>query len=71
MATKRYEYRKLRGRIVEKYGSIRKFTEDTGLSLTTVSLKLNCKVGFSQEDVEDWAKLLDITPTEYGTYFFA
>lgn len=70
MTAKKYEYRKLRGRIVEKYSSIRKFSEETGLSLTSMSLKLNNKVGFSQEDIEQWANLLEIPKEEYWTYFF-
>lgn len=66
-----YEYRKLRGRIVEKYATSKVFAEKIGLSETSLSSKLNCKTGFSQEDIEKWADALDIKPEEYGIYFFA
>lgn len=65
-----YKYRKLRGRIIEKYGSIRNFSEYLDLSIVSVSKKLNCKSGLSQEDMDTWAKMLDIELSEYGEYFF-
>ena len=68
---KQYEYRKLRGRIVEICGSSKAFSEKIGLSEVTLSNKLNGKSGFSQGDIETWAKALDIDPSEYGVYFFA
>ena len=36
-----FDYSKLRGRIVEKYGSISKFSEKLSKSRTSVDLKLN------------------------------
>lgn len=65
-----YKYRKLRGRIVEKYGSQEKFSEVLGLSKNSLSLKLNGKTGFSQTDMIKWSQLLDIDISEYGEYFF-
>ena len=46
-----FNYRKLRGRIVEKYGSVTSFAEKYGVSKASMSLKLNNKVGFSQDDI--------------------
>ena len=66
-----YEYKKLRGRIVEKYGSLSAFCEHLDYSRVTVSNKMNGKYGFTQEDIETWAELLDIAPEDYGSYFFA
>lgn len=64
------KYAKLRGRIVEKYGSISAFTERLNISLTQVSKKLNGVSGFSQEDIVEWAKLLEIDIADVGVYFF-
>ena len=66
-----YEYRKLKGRIVEKFGTQEKFAQHIGKSTVTVSQKLNCYKGFSQKDIEEWAKALDISKNEYSAYFFA
>lgn len=65
-----YKYNKLRGRIVEKYGSQGSFAETLGLSSNSISRKLNCKTGFSQEDMRTWGNLLGISQNEYGEYFF-
>lgn len=66
-----YEYNKLRGRIIEKFGSQKRFAEALGISENSFSLKMNCKTGFSQSDMDDCARLLDIPLDEYGSYFFA
>lgn len=65
-----YEYRKLRGRIVEKFGTNKKFAEAVGVSENSMSLKLNGKTGFSKEDMILWGKLLEIDVSEFGDYFF-
>ena len=65
-----YEYNKLRGRIVEKYRTLDAFSNALGVSRVSVSLKMNCKTQFSQEDIETWAGLLKIPVSEYGVYFF-
>lgn len=65
-----YTYNKLRGRIVEKYGSQSAFADKLGRSQVSVSRKLHCKTEFSQEDMNVWAGLLDIDLSEYGAYFF-
>lgn len=66
-----YDYRKLRGRIREKFGSERKFAEALGISNVAVSNKFNKKDGgLSQETISKWSELLEITPEEIGIYFF-
>ena len=65
-----FTYSKLRGRIIEKYGSLTEFREHLTISMNSLSKEMTGKTGFSQEDIELWAKLLDITPDEYGQYFF-
>lgn len=65
-----YTYNKLRGRIIETYGSQDKFAEKLGTSRNSVSKKMNCKTGFSQADIVKWSLLLNIKIDEYGEYFF-
>lgn len=65
-----YKYKKLRGRIVEKYGTQEKFARAIGISETALSKKMQCKTGISQSDICLWSKLLNIRPEEYGEYFF-
>lgn len=65
-----HDHSKLRGRIVEKFGTISAFTEALGSSMVTVSAKLNNKSGFSRGDIERWSELLEIPFAEIGLYFF-
>lgn len=67
---KQYSYNKLRGRIVELFGTQANFASALETSTQVVSEKLNCKKGFSQKDIEKWSKLLKIEVLEYGLYFF-
>lgn len=65
------KYPKLRGRIIEKYGNMKNFSERIGISETTMSLKMTGKRGFTQKNVFDWAEALDIDLSEVGDYFYA
>lgn len=71
MSGPHFEYNKLRGKIVEKYGSQKEFAKALGISENSFSLKMNCKSGFSQADMDACGKLLDIPVEEFGSYFFA
>lgn len=71
MITTQYEYRKLIGRIIEKYGTRKAFAEKLGISENSMSLKLNGKTGFSQDEMTRWGELLGIDVSEIGDYFFA
>lgn len=64
-------YLKLRGRITAKFGTNEAFAEALGVSPQTVSAKLNGRSAFSQDDIIEWCKLLDIEASEVGEYFFA
>lgn len=66
-----YQYNKLRGRIIEKYGSQNNFAKALNTSTVIVSNKMTGKTGFSQKDINQWSELLDIEQEEYGAYFFA
>lgn len=63
-------FARLRGRIVEKYGSQSKFAEAVGLSKNITNKKLQGKVGFSRDDMERWAELLDVEVDDIGRFFF-
>ena len=65
-----YDYSKLRGRIVEKFGTLSRFAEELGTSLVVVSQKMNNKTGFTRNDIEKWSNILDISSIEYDAYFF-
>ena len=64
-------YQKLRGRIIEKYGTQERFCEELGISQTSMSKKMTGKTGFSQKDIINWCELLDIDLKEVGSYFYA
>lgn len=66
-----FEYRKLRGRIIEKFNTYGKFAEYIGTSTVTVSNKLRGVTQFSQDDIVIWCKALDIPIADSGAYFFA
>lgn len=65
-----FDYSKLRGRIVEKYGTIGAFADDFGISRSLMSRKLNNEIGFSRPEIKRCGMLLGFDSTEYGTYFF-
>lgn len=65
------ENAKLRGRIVEKYGSQARFAAKIGKTEQTVTAKLNGNSGFSQDDIVEWSNALGIAADAVGDYFFA
>lgn len=65
------KYAKLRGRIKEKFGTERAFSEALEISLISVSKKLTGKTQFTSEDIKKWCSLLDISLKDIGIYFFA
>ena len=69
----KFDYSKLRGRIIERFGSVTAFAKAYGLSLVTMSKKLNGKVAISLEDIVRMSapEFLNIPPEEYHIYFFA
>lgn len=65
-----FNYNKLRGRIVEKFGTQREFAKKLGTAEQTVNAKLAGRIKFSIADVLKWAELLEIDQNEIGIYFF-
>lgn len=66
----KFDYSKLRGRIIEKYKTLAIFANQFGVSLNTLSLKMNNKVRFTSDDIVKIVELLDIEKEEVGSYFF-
>lgn len=72
IATERmFEYKKLRGRIVEKYGTQTEFAKAIGISENSLSKKMNCITGISQDDIILWSELLDIDKSDFGDFFYS
>lgn len=65
------EGNKLRGRIVEIYGTQDKFAEKLGVTPATVSQKLKIKRELTRREISTWAELLNIPPEEIYLYFFS
>lgn len=65
-----FDYNKLRGRIIEIFGTQGKFAAANAMSDRSMSLKLNNGIGLSQEEILKWCTLLDIDETEIPIYFF-
>ena len=63
-------YSKLKGRIIEKFGSQEAFAKKIERSVVSVSKKMNGKSSFTRNDIILWAKELDIPVSEIGDYFF-
>lgn len=65
------DFSKLSGRIVEKYGTQYNFAIALGLSERSLSLKLNNKVGWRDEEMERAIDLLDLDLNDIPAYFFS
>jgi len=67
-----FDYSKLRGRIIEKYGSCQAFGVAMGRSKVWVSTRLNNVVAWSTDEITEACEpeKLDIAPEEIPVYFF-
>lgn len=65
-----FDYSKLLGRIKEKFGSNSNFALSMKISERSMSLKLNNKVEWKQNEIARAKKLLNITDEELYYYFF-
>ena len=66
-----YNYNKLKGRIVEKLGSIANFSKEMKSSETTIYNKLNGKIEFRQSEIVSACEILQIPEAEMMSYFFS
>lgn len=65
-----YNYSKLLGRIKEKFNCNVNFAIKMGFSERTLSLKLNNKMDFRQNEIDKACILLEIPINEVHDYFF-
>lgn len=65
-----FDFRKLRGRIIEKYGSQDEFAKEYGVSRVILSKKMNNKCAFTSSDIIRMSEMLEIPKEEVGAYFF-
>lgn len=66
----KYDYSKLKGRIIEICGSQGAFAEKMGVSEQTISNKLKGRFRFSQNDIEKAIEILNLTKEDIPLYFF-
>lgn len=66
-----FNYNKLRGRIVEIYGSQIEFAKAMQWSERTLSLKMNGKIPWKQTDIVTAVRLLGLSEKDIQEYFFA
>lgn len=65
-----YDYSKLKGRIKERCNTQDKFSEQLGISRTSLSQRLNNQLEFSQDEILRSCDVLGITRREIPVYFF-
>ena len=65
-----FEYKKLSGRIKEKFGSQKVFAAAMRLSERSLSLKICGRVDWKQAEIMRACELLGIAPEEIHSYFF-
>ena len=66
-----YNNDKLRGRIAEKYKSVKNFAEHTSRKAQFIRNVLNGKAELTRSDINEWIDLLEIESQDIMTYFFA
>lgn len=65
-----YDYSKLKGRIIEKCGTLGEFAKRMSLSDKTIGLKLDQLRPFTAKDIEKAVAVLDLDRSEINLYFF-
>lgn len=66
-----FNYSKLKGRVVEVFGSQIEFAKAMDWSERTLSLKMNGKVSWKQSDICKAIELLRLSIDDVQDYFFA
>lgn len=66
-----FDYSKLRGRIIEKFGTIESFAKKARITPTTIGRKLSGASAWKQNEIYVSCKLLEIPNSEIPIYFFS
>lgn len=64
-----FKYAKLSGRIKEKFKTQERFAEAMNMSPRSISLKLNNKREWKQNEIDKACELLEIQTSEIGEFF--
>ena len=67
----KYNYSKLLGRLKEFGLTQERLAKAIGINKSTLTLKLNGRSSFTQEEMDEICKVLDVSNDEIGAYFFA
>lgn len=65
-----FDYSKLLGRIREKGMTQKSLSEELGIGLNSLNLKLANKAYFKQQEIRRICEILEIDDGEVGLYFF-
>lgn len=65
-----FDTSKLRGRIIEKFGTLSRFAEESNKSMSFISQYMNGKKTLDQATMDKWIDLLDIPAVDIEQYFF-
>lgn len=65
-----FDYRKLRGKIKEVFGTQEEFAKSMGIGKSTLSEKLNNNFQWTQFEINKACELLEIPDGEVTLYFF-
>lgn len=65
-----FNYNKLKGKIVEVFGSQSAFAKEMEWSERTLSLKMNGRVSWKQVDILKAVSLLNLSENDIQEYFF-
>lgn len=66
----RFDYKKLRSRIIEIFGTYEKFAEHIGKDKGYISRYMNNHSSFTQELILSWCESLQIDNADIPSYFF-
>ena len=66
----KYNYSKLLGRLKEFGFTQERLAKAIGKNKSTLTSKLNGRFSFTQEEMDEICKVLDISNDEIGAYFF-
>lgn len=65
-----FDYSKLKGKIIEKYGNMYSFADAMGMSQRTLGLKMSGKIDWKSSEIMKAMKLLEVGSDEWYCYFF-
>lgn len=66
----KFDDSRIRGKIIEKYGSCKEFSKHVAESPTTISRLLRGHGVFTQYIIYEWAVVLGMSREDIGYYFF-